>query len=273
MRMRWAMVMCAMAGATLLGPAHADAQWTRADVGWCEEWGGDRDRYCFALEGEVADPSELHVDGGMNGGISVVGWTRDAVSVRAKVWANARSIDRAREIAHEVRVSTESDRLRAEGPRTGRRESWGVSWELRVPRSTDLDLETHNGGIDVTDVEGRIRFDAVNGGVDLVRVGGDVVGHTTNGGVDVELDGRRWSGQGLDVETTNGGISLTVPEAYSALLETGTVNGGIDIDFPVTVQGRIGRRISTTLGEGGPTVRVVTTNGGVEIRRGGRAIR
>lgn len=251
------------------------AQWTEADVGWCEEQWGDRDqdRYCLALDGSFADPGELSIDGGLNGGVEVVGWERDQVEVRAKVWARARSVERAEEIARAVEVAMERGRLRADGPDTGRRESWGVSWEVRVPRSTDLDLETHNGGIAVTDVAGRIRFEALNGGVRLVDVGGDVVGRTTNGGLHVELDGATWSGRGLDVETTNGGITVLVPDDYSARLETGTVNGGIDIDFPVRVQGRIGRRLTTTLGDGGPTVRAVTTNGGVKIGRGGRSVR
>jgi hypothetical protein len=61
---------------------------------------------------------------------------------------------------------------------------------------------------------------------------------------------------------------LRVSRGYSAHLETGTVNGGVDIDFPVMVQGKIGRRITTDLGKGGPTIRVITTNGGVDVRRG-----
>ena len=81
------------------------------------------------------------------------------------------------------------------------------------------------------------------------------------------MDGDRWAGEGLDVETTNGGIELVLPEGFSAELETGTVNGGLDIDFPVTVQGRIGRRLTTTLGQGGPRIRAFTTNGGVSIVR------
>jgi hypothetical protein len=60
---------------------------------------------------------------------------------------------------------------------------------------------------------------------------------------------------------------VTLPDGYSAHLETATVNGGMEIDFPVMVQGRIGRRISADLGKGGPTIRVTTTNGGVTIGR------
>jgi hypothetical protein len=37
------------------------------------------------------------------------------------------------------------------------------------------------------------------------------------------------------------------------------------VDFPITVQGMIGKRVTTQLGSGGPLVRVVTTNGGVRV--------
>ena len=63
------------------------------------------------------------------------------------------------------------------------------------------------------------------------------------------------------------GVSLAVPAAYSAHLETGTVNGHISLDFPVTVHGEINRSLSVDLGSGGPTVRAMTTNGGVSIHR------
>ena len=41
------------------------------------------------------------------------------------------------------------------------------------------------------------------------------------------------------------------------------------VEFPltVTIQGRLGRRITTPLGKGGPTIQAVTTNGPVAIRR------
>lgn len=253
----------------------AEAQWTRADTGWCDEQWGDRDqdRACFALEREIADPGRLVIDGGMNGGVTVEAWNRDVVSVRAKVWANARSMERADALAEDVRITVRNGSISADGPDTDRRESWGVSWEVRVPADTDLDIETHNGGIGITGVEGRIAFRAVNGGVHLTGVAGDVEGRTTNGGLHVELSGSSWDGAGLDVVTTNGGITLRVPANYSAELETGTVNGGIDLDFPVTVQGRLGRRLTATLGEGGPVVRAVTTNGGVKIERSRTSIR
>ena len=63
-------------------------------------------------------------------------------------------------------------------------------------------------------------------------------------------------------------MELRIPEGYSARLETGTVNGRLDIGFPVTVQGRLDKMLTTELGSGGKLIRARTTNGGVKISRG-----
>jgi len=62
-------------------------------------------------------------------------------------------------------------------------------------------------------------------------------------------------------------VNLYIPAGYNARLETGTVNGPMRFDFPVTVQGRITKQLSTDIGSGGPTIRAVTTNGPVVVRR------
>jgi DUF4097 and DUF4098 domain-containing protein YvlB len=93
-----------------------------------------------------------------------------------------------------------------------------------------------------------------------------VHGHTINGGLTVELAGNRWDGAGMDVSTTNGGVKLEVPSDYSAHFETATVNGGLKIDFP-TVQGNVNKEMSFDVGQGGATIKVTTTNGGVRITK------
>lgn len=231
-------------------------------------WNDDQEVACDVRETTIpARGGRLTVDGGQNGGITVRGWDRGEIRVVAKLQANARSRSDAESLLRDISVETAST-VRAEGPRGGRREGWSVSFDVYVPRRSSLDLETHNGGIRVTDVDGDIRLDAVNGGVRLTNLAGSVRGGTENGGVTVTLEGDRWRGDGLDVRTQNGGVEIEVPERYNAELETGTVNGRVDLDFPVTVSGRVGRSIATRLGGGGATVRVMTTNGGVRVRRG-----
>ena len=100
-------------------------------------------------------------------------------------------------------------------------------------------------------------------------MGGNVHARVQNGPLSVKLQGTRWDGEGLDAETVNGPVHLEIPAGYSARLETGTVNGPMSTEFPLTVtlQGRVARRITATLGSGGAPVRVVTTNGPLVIRR------
>ena len=232
-----------------------------------EEADRDREQTCTIVERTLAAGSRLDVDGRMNGGIVVLGENRGDILVRAMIRANAPTRSRAEALAGEVRLHAENGRVFAEGPESRGREWWSVNYEVHVPSRLDLDLKAHNGGISVAAVTGMLRMETMNGGIHLDAVEGDVVAETTNGGLVVDLAGASWKGRGLDATTTNGGIRLRVPSDYSAHLVTGTVNGGVDIDFPVTVSGRIGKRISTDLGRGGAPLRLMTANGGVTIVR------
>jgi DUF4097 and DUF4098 domain-containing protein YvlB len=231
---------------------------------------GDNDRahYCEVRDLRLPrSDRRLSVDGRLNGGIAVRAWDRSDVLVRAKIQTWAETDAEARRLASTIRIRTSDGQVAAEDAEIGRHSGWSVSYDIYAPRRSDLDLRTHNGGISVEGVQGRVDVEALNGGV-LIRGGqGEVRGGTTNGGVTLELEGDRWIGQGVDLETTNGGVTIIVPDRYSARLETGTVNGGMHVDFPITVQGLVGRRISTTLGSGGQLIRVRTTNGGVTLRR------
>lgn len=235
--------------------------------GWRDD---DNERHCEVREYTIAAPQRLRVDAGSNGGIAVRGWDRREVFVRAKVQTHARSMEEAREIAKELQVRTEGGDVRTEGPSSSwrRRRGYAVSYEIWVPKAMNLDLESTNGGVRVVDVRGQLRAETTNGGVGLTDVAGDVRARATNGGITVAISQSRWEGTGLDVETTNGGVTLSLPEGFNARLELETTNGGFNFDgFPITLQGRIGRRIETTLGSGGPLVRAVTTNGGVRLRK------
>lgn len=231
-------------------------------------WDDDDYRFCEVREQTMA-AGPLTVDAGRNGGIRVEGSDRNDIHIRAVVTAHARSEGDAKQLASGVQVVVGGGRVSSNGPSTGSREGWSVSYRISVPRRTNLDLSANNGGITIDAVSGTIRFDTTNGGVRLSGLSGDVRGETRNGGLTVQLDGQRWEGVGLDVETTNGGVTLAIPDGYNADLTTGTVNGGFRIEVPITVQGELTPRrgLSTTLGSGGPPVRVRTTNGGLRINR------
>lgn len=254
-------------GLILAATSPALAQGVVPDDEWCDEGQSDSraEQYCEVREFSLEARDLVRVDAEPNGGILVEAWDRNEVSLRVKVQGWSRRGD-PREIVQGVRIET-GRVIAAEGPDTGSREGWSASFRLMVPRSTDLDLRSTNGGIQVQGVHGTMEMETLNGGISLSEIGGDVRGQTTNGGLNVQLSGDRWEGEELALRTTNGGVTLTLPEGFQANLETGTVNGSFDTDFPITLRGRLrSNRISTQLNGGGPPIRVSTTNGGVRIR-------
>ncbi len=211
---------------------------------------------------------DVNVDGKRNGGISIKGENRSDVLIRACVQAWANSEAEANSIAKSVRVET-GGTIQATG--AGEERNYSVSYEILVPRNTNLNLTTQNGGISIANVEGEINFEAQNGGVHLNNLAGAVKGRTANGGLHVELNGAGWKGAGLDIETTNGGVHVSMPENYAARFETKTVNGGFKTDIAALKVVRDekdwkpGVNLSRDINGGGATVRIVTTNGGVHI--------
>jgi DUF4097 and DUF4098 domain-containing protein YvlB len=205
-----------------------------------------------------------------NGGIQVTGEDRSDVALEARVMAWAPSESDADNLLSQVVIDTANGDVRDHGPHENffGRMGYNVDYHLRVPHHLAGEFHSMNGGIDLTSLDGTLRFSTTNGGVTLSALSGDVEGRTTNGGLEIALAGDRWQGQGLHADTTNGGVDLHIPDHYSAHLESGTVNGGISVDFPVTVQGEIKNHLSTDIGSGGATVHVQTVNGGVSISHG-----
>lgn len=235
--------------------------------------GNDREVHCEVRETRLPARGSLNVDAGQNGGVSVRAWDGRDVLVRARIQTNARTEAEARSLAQGIRVSTDGT-IRSTGPETsGHNRGWAVSYEIMVPARTDLNAETHNGPISVKGLSGDIEVRAVNGPISLDELAGDVEARAQNGPITVTLSGRRWNGEGLDAETVNGPITLRMPRGYAAHLESGTVHGPINAPSgmrpPRGENGRrwnTGGRINTDINGGGPTIRVVTTNGPVNIQ-------
>lgn len=228
---------------------------------------GDKSMKQFCETRDLTMPAPngqpLTVDGGPNGGITVRGWDGPNVRVRAKVQTWGSSDAEAAASAHRITIATQSNTLRAANP--DKDHNWSVSYEVFVPRTTALALNTTNGGIHIENVQAAIHFETTNGGVSLENLGGNVKGETTNGGLSISLSGSQWQGQGLDVSTTNGGIRWKLPRAYSARLVTSTNMGGIRTDLPVTKTGMFRKEVEANLGQGGAVVKAVTTNGGISV--------
>ena len=202
------------------------AQW---NVGGCADdegkthdtsWWGRQERVCELRT------ATIKLGGGRlavktdNGGIEIMGEDRTDVKIEARVQASAGSESDARKILQQVMIETSGDSIRDSGPHFHLGSSgYSVNYRVRVPRKLSVDLKSMNGGIEIAKLEGQIRFDTTNGGVDLKDLAGNVRGSTVNGGLDISLSGERWRGEGLNAETTNGGVTLKIRSITQPILK------------------------------------------------------
>lgn len=241
------------------------------DRGWdaqcSNEWNDGRSGHCEVRTFSYPRrPKIVAINGGENSGMSVMGWDRDSVRVVYRVRTRAQSDERARALAAEIQLELAEGWLRPDGPaETSRKEWWSVEMKVWVPRASNVALQTHNGPASVRDVRGTMDLNSTNGPVSLIRLAGAVQARIENGPLYVELAGSRWDGAGLDAQAENGPVTLALPADYSARLVTGTIHGPRAFDYAID-QGRARAWITTTLGKGGPPVRVVTTNGPFAIQ-------
>jgi hypothetical protein len=142
-----------------------------------------------------------------------------------------------------------------------------VNFTVHVPAGVDFMGHTVNGGIDVNSLSGNVDVRTVNGSID-VSTSGYAEANTVNGDIDAAIGNPNWDGM-LEFETVNGSITVELPDGIAADVTASTVNGAIDTDFPLTVQGRFShRRLSGSIGGGGERISLTTVNGSVSLLRG-----
>jgi hypothetical protein len=151
----------------------------------------------------------------------------------------------------------------------GRGDNISVSMRVRVPDGVKAFARSTNGGVDVQGVTAEVDAASTNGDVNVRTSGGPVNARTTNGSVTASL-GQLDGSAPMRFTTTNGSVTVYAPPAIDADLEMSTTNGVLITDYPLTVSGQIARNsVRGTLGQGGRSIVVRSTNGNVALKRNG----
>jgi len=154
--------------------------------------------------------------------------------------------------------------VRTAAPNRGNQD---VRFEVKLPRELGrVELSSLNGVIKLSDVTAEILIDGTNSAIELANVAGVSRVHTVNGSIKAAL--LEASDRGMEFESTNGSIDLTVPPGFEADLDASTIHGGITIDetFGVPVEkGIVGQKAKGEIGKGGERLRLATTNGNVKL--------
>jgi len=198
---------------------------------------------------------------GINGGINVVGWDGDNISLTStKVsYGGPSQLDRV-----EVSVTEGPDRILVEERHHGRVRDVSVTLTLHVPRDLALqEVSTTNGDITLEGLSSVMTVSTYNGEIRLDNVRGSVEASTSNGGLKAvvsSLDGD------MTLSSGNGGISVHLEPSMDADLTATTGNGWVSIhDLPLKTSYESIKRLDGRLGRGGHLIRCETSNGAVDL--------
>jgi len=234
----------------------------------------------------------------INGDVHISGWDEDYVDVRAlkrtkrdqseldKVTIEVRIDDVMKiETVHKKHSQDDDDTFfkRVFGNMGLSSPKVTVEYTIRIPQSVILGrVETLNGNVKLNDTRGDTIIHSVNGNIIAEKTNGLIEAKTTNGDINITGDaGVR------EARTTNGSIKVSIPDDGDDNIRISSTNGSIDVylspdidagldlkttngrisarDFRITMDTVSSRRFVGTLGSGGKTISVRTTNGSINL--------
>jgi DUF4097 and DUF4098 domain-containing protein YvlB len=143
-----------------------------------------------------------------------------------------------------------------------------VDFAVRVPAGVRFVGRTVNGNIEARALRSNVEAHTVNGSVE-VSTRGLVEAQTVNGAIRASL-GSTSGSEPLKFNTVNGSITVELPDGANTDVTAETVNGGIETDFPMTIQGRFGpKKLTGKIGSGGRALTLKTVNGSIRLRKAG----
>ena len=143
-----------------------------------------------------------------------------------------------------------------------------VSFSLTVPATAVLEkINVVNASVEIAGVRGSVNAESVNGRIRAHDLGGDVRLGTVNGEIDASSSVVA-AGQKLSFHTVNGSIAVALPADAGVEFHSSVVNGSIDCDFPLGIQGRIsGKRVAGKIGDGRASLEIESVNGSIRVRQ------
>lgn len=215
----------------------------------------------------------------VNGNITIESWDKSEVYIEAQKRVRAGSREDAERFMEALKIEIEQKDneivIITRHPRKGYggfldwvfgdNASAEVSYKINVPKECNVEVTSTNGGIYVSNIEGTIRLRTTNGKIDAEALKGLVSARTTNGSVNIELM-EVASAEEMEFMTTNGSVTLYIPNSVDCDVEAKTTNGSIKTDFPLEVRGKYGSKsLRGKINSGGPLIFIETTNGSIKL--------
>lgn len=139
--------------------------------------------------------------------------------------------------------------------------------EIDDVRGREINVDTGSGGVDGRGLTAEsILIDTGSGGIEIADVrSSDVYLDTGSGFVRVEL---LQDVDNLEIDTGSGSVTVSLPSDAGAEIDIETGNGGIDLDFPVTIRRASRDHVVGRIGDGRGRIHIDTGSGSIRLVQG-----
>lgn len=185
----------------------------------------------------------LTIVGAPVGSITIEGWPRNEVEVRADIQLRADTeadLDRLAAVngfamdedVNHISILTIGThdkkymRTAKKFPKALLGMPWKIDYRIRVPSLTDLEINSGRGPINVTGVEGAIRVSAAESETNMTLSGGTVTATIGLGRVNLSVPVRSWRGAGVEVRLASGQLNVELPVGFNGDVDAEVLRGG-----------------------------------------------
>ncbi|HXS94915.1 MAG TPA: hypothetical protein VN736_09940 [Candidatus Limnocylindrales bacterium] len=231
------------------------------------------------------EASGIELNAADHASIQVRGWNQSSYEVETCKIAVAADRGTADQVLSSIAVTHSGGRFSYTGPEKSD-SNWQVYFIIHTPANARLDLETRNGPVSVSGVNGNIKLRAGNGPLAIKNTtgnvdaqtqngpisfegeSGDVHLHANNGPISVKVAKDAWNGTALEAATENGPVSLNVPSTFrTGVRIESSRHSPVSCRMCSTENDGDGNRVMRMNGAS-DTIRVSTHNGPVSVGSG-----
>lgn len=148
---------------------------------------------------------------------------------------------------------------------------WKIDFRIRVPVSTDIEIDAGGGPISVSGVEGALRISAAESDATMVLTGGTVNITVGKGKVKLRIPVRSWRGSGAEIRLAGGELEVELASGFSGDVDAEILRrGSIEDQFGLTPRMRSGitpTSVKARAGVGGPYFHFVVGDGNIKIKK------
>lgn len=226
--------------------------------------------------------------GAPEGSITIEGWNRSEVTISADIQLRAdteQDLDRLAAVngfvldddANHIRILStgthDKSYMKAakKFPKALLGLPWKIDYRIRVPATTDLEINAGRGPITLVGVEGDIRVSAAESETNLKLSGGVLSVTVAKGKVNLNIPEKSWRRGGADIRVAIGDVSLGLPPGFNGDVDAEILRSGQIINsYGLEVREKPGitqQNAKARAGSGGAFFQLTVGDGTIDIKK------